>query len=59
MSLLLAPQKRVYDFGKFTDDLIVDPVIDEQNKRSMASDKDNRLERWARVADKINKHRNK
>ena len=59
MSLLLGPQKRVYDFGKFTDDLLADPVIDEQNKQSMASDKDNRLERWARVADRTNNHRAK
>ncbi|XP_015765376.1 PREDICTED: dystrophin-like [Acropora digitifera] len=54
---LLAPQRRVDDFGKFTDELLADPVIDEKSKQSMASDRDNRVERWARVADKTKHHR--
>lgn len=54
---LLAPQRRVDDFGKFTDELLADPVIDEKSKQSMASDRDNRVERWARVVDKTNHHR--
>ncbi|XP_067048762.1 dystrophin-like isoform X1 [Acropora muricata] len=56
-SNLLAPQRRVDDFGKFTDELLADPVIDEKSKQSMASDRDNRVERWARVVDKTNHHR--
>ncbi|XP_068690393.1 utrophin-like [Montipora foliosa] len=57
MGMLLAPQRRVDDFEKFTDELQNDPVIDEKSKQSMTSDKDNRVERWARVVDRTNHHR--
>lgn len=47
------------DFEIYADDLLTDPVIDEKSKQSMENDKDDRLERWARVVDKINDHQAK
>ena len=49
----------MYDFENFADDLVTDPVIDEKSKESIDNDKINRLERWARVIDKINNHQAK
>ena len=49
----------MYDFENFADDLATDPVIDQKSKEGIDNDKINRLERWARVIDKINKHQAK
>lgn len=46
----------MYDFEAFADDLATDPVIDQKSRESIDKDKINRLERWARVIDKMNNH---
>lgn len=57
--LLIGQQKKVYDFESFADDLATDPIIDQKSKEGIENDKNNRLERWARVVDKINNHQAK
>lgn len=56
---MIGQQKKVDDFENFTNELLADPVIDERSKQSMEHDKDDRLERWDRVVDKINNHQAK